>query len=228
MRRVAGMAMQGAGRRRWVLRGLAVAAAAALGFAGCTGYAVAASAERVSTVADVPGTPVAIVLGAEIYPDGTPSPFLRGRLEVAKALFEAGKVQAILVSGDNRADHYNEPDGMRNYLIRAGVPAAKVVADYAGLDTYDTCVRAKVIFGVSAATMVTQSYHLPRTVATCRAVGIDAWGVGDDSVRGYHEVWNYGSFREWLANVKMIWDVVSRRQPILGPRETSLDQAIKA
>ena len=87
----------------------------------------------------------------------------------------------VLVSGDNMAPEYNEPDAMRGYLIDAGVPAEDVVADYAGFDTYDSCARAKRIFGVSELIMVTQSYHLPRAVATCRALGVDATGVGDDT-----------------------------------------------
>ena len=124
-----------------------------------------------------------MVLGAQVYPDGTPSPFLAARLDLAKQLFDAGKVQVLLVSGDNMAPEYNEPDAMRAYLIDAGVPAEKVIADYAGFDTYDSCVRAKRIFGVSKLIMVSQSYHLPRAVATCRTLGVDAAGVGDDTSR---------------------------------------------
>ena len=80
------------------------------------------------------------------------------------------------MSGDNMAPEYNEPDAMRDYLINAGVPAEQVIADYAGFDTYDSCARAKRIFGVSKLIVVTQSYHLPRAVATCRALGVDATG----------------------------------------------------
>ena len=78
------------------------------------------------------------------------------------------------MSGDNGAREYNEPDAMRRYLVDAGVPADKVVADYAGFDTYDSCSRAQRIFGVDRLTVVTQDYHLPRAVATCRALGLDA------------------------------------------------------
>ena len=83
----------------------------------------------------------------------------------------------------NGTRFYNETDGMRDYLIEKGVPAAKVVGDYAGFDTYDSCVRARRIFGVSRAIVVTQTYHLPRALATCRAIGLDAWGVGDETVK---------------------------------------------
>ena len=137
-------------------------------------YVKAVSDDRTSTVQDVPAQPVALVLGAEVYADGQPSRYLRARLDVAYELFEAGKVRAILVSGDNGTRFYNETDGMRDYLIEKGVPAAKVVGDYAGFDTYDSCVRARRIFGVSRAIVVTQTYHLPRALATCRAIGLDA------------------------------------------------------
>jgi vancomycin permeability regulator SanA len=178
-------------------------------------------------LARVPPTPVALVLGAQVYPGGTPSPFLAGRLDLAKRLYDAGLVKVILVSGDNRAREYNEPDAMRGYLLDAGVPADQVVADYAGFDTYDSCSRARRIFGVDRLTVVTQGYHLPRAVATCRALGLDVVGVGDESVRG-SRAWQRGSFRDQVACVKTVLDLVARRDPVLGDRETSVDRALQA
>lgn len=181
-----------------------------------------------TTVSDTPEAPVALVLGAAVQPDGKPSPYLKARLDLAHELYRAGKVKVILVSGDNGTEHYNEPDTMRNYLIAAGVPAKHVVADYAGFDTYDSCVRATKIFGVTKLTVVTQSYHLMRAVATCRALGIDANGVGDESVDVYGDVWTQGQLRELAANYKMGWDLITQRQPTLGPRETSVDEALRS
>ncbi len=180
-----------------------------------------------SDAASVPETPVALVLGAAVNADGSPSAFLKARLDLAHELYAAGKVTVILVSGDNGTSHYNEPDIMRTYLIAAGVPAKRIVADYAGFDTYDSCVRAKRIFGVDRLTVVTQSYHLMRAVATCRAVGVDAEGVGDDSVSVYSQEWTLGQARELLANYKMAYDILTDRQPVLGARETSVDEALK-
>jgi vancomycin permeability regulator SanA len=188
-------------------------------------YAKLTARPHTFTVQSVPETPVAMVLGAQIYPDGTPSPYLKGRLDTAKRLYDAGKVRAILVSGDNGDDHYNEPDGMRNYLIRKGVPATRVIADYAGFDTYDSCVRAKQIFGVTKLTVVTQGYHLPRAITTCRLVGVEAQGVGDYSRRN-GRTWRYGQIRELGANLKMVVDVLSRRTPTLGTYETGVDKAL--
>jgi vancomycin permeability regulator SanA len=192
-----------------------------------TAYSLVSSQGRAGSVATVDAQPVAIVFGAATYSDGTPSPFLAARLDLAKQLYSAGKVRAILVSGDNRRADYNEPDAMRGYLIKAGVPAAKVVADYAGFDTYATCVRAKKIFGASAAILATQSYHLPRAITTCRAVGVDAWGVGDDSAQRNADQWWLGWLREGGANIKMALDLVSSRQPVLGKPETSLTRALE-
>lgn len=190
-------------------------------------YVRTVSDDRIMSIDDVPAQPVALVLGAEVYADGQPSRYLRARLDVARDLFTAGKVRAILVSGDNSTRHYNETDGMRHYLIERGIPAKKVVGDHAGFDTYDSCVRARRIFGVTRAIVVSQTYHLPRALATCRAIGLDAWGVGDDTVRTSAEMWSYGTLRELGANLKMVWDVLSQREPVLGPRDHALDQALR-
>lgn len=213
-------------RRRLALGAAVVVALGAVAVGGPWVGVQALAAGRKHTPQTVPASDVALVLGAQIYPDGTPSPFLKGRLDVALELFRAGRVRAILVSGDNGDDHYNEPDGMRAYLIRHGVPARQVVADYAGFDTYDSCVRAKRIFGVERLTVVTTDYHLPRAIATCRLIGVEAIGVGDGSQRRA-KFYPIGRTREIPANLKMVWDVASRRTPTLGKRETGIDEALR-
>ena len=187
---------------------------------------LAVGGSRVSAATTVPAQPVAIVFGAATYANGQPSPFLKARLDLARQLFDQGSVRAILVSGDNRHADYNEPDAMRDYLIAQGVPAGQVVADYAGFDTYSTCVRAQRIFAVSQAILVSQSYHLPRAITTCRAVGVDAWGVGDDSARQYADQWQQGTLREILGNAKLAVDLATNRQPVLGKPETSITDAL--
>jgi len=194
--------------------------------AGSVGWVRATAHDHLYAEADVPAAPVALVLGAQVFPDGTPSPFLAGRLDVAHRLYDRGKVRVILVSGDNMAVEYNEPDAMRTYLINAGVPAEHVVADYAGFDTYDSCARAKRIFNLAELVIVTQSYHLPRAVATCRALGVAATGVGDETVRQFTEPWRRGTIRDQVACIKAVIDLVTRRDPVLGPRETSVDEAL--
>ncbi|GAA2095653.1 ElyC/SanA/YdcF family protein [Microlunatus panaciterrae] len=206
--------------------GLGSAGAAAL--VGSVAYIRSAAAGHLYDESDVPAAPVALVLGAKVHPDGNPSAFLAARLDLARRLYDAGKVEAILVSGDNLAPEYNEPDAMRRYLIEREVPADKVVADYAGFDTYDSCARAKRIFGVDRVIVVSQSYHVPRAVGTARRLGLSAVGVGDESARRFAKPWRNGMVRDQVACVKAVIDLVTRRDPVLGPREYGIDGALDA
>ncbi|MGL5405442.1 MAG: SanA/YdcF family protein [Propionibacteriaceae bacterium] len=169
---------------------------------------------------------VALVLGASVKADGNPSDFLAGRLAVAQQLYQAGKVRAILVSGDNGSKGYDEPTAMKNWLVTHGVPAEHIVTDFAGFDTYDSCVRAVKIFDAHDAIVVTQSYHLHRALATCRSVGLTAVGVGDSSVKNGNETWQRGVVRELGAVWKTWWDVGTHREPTLGEPEDGIAKAL--
>src|SRR5215212_2568050 len=125
---------------------------------------------------DAPVRQVAIVFGAQVRRNGMPSAVLRDRIETAVALYTEGKVEKLLMSGDNRFGNYNEPEAMRQYALSAGVPDEAIVLDYAGRRTYDTCYRAKAIFGVKKALLVTQGFHLPRAVFLCNMLGMDTVG----------------------------------------------------
>ncbi len=211
--------------RRTAVLLVCVGLAGATLVAGSVGFVRAAASGHLYSPGDVPPAPVALVLGAQVYPNGTPSPFLAGRLDLAKQLYDAGKVEVLLVSGDNSAQEYNEPEAMRDYLVAAGVPADRVVIDEAGFDTYDSCVRAGRIFGITDLVVVTQSYHLPRAVGTCRRLGLNATGVGADTGRG-GAAWRRGALRDQVACVKTIVDLVTRRQPVLGPPEPGVTEAL--
>ncbi len=186
----------------------------------------AGSASHVYGPNEVPPAPVAIVFGAGIRTDGTPMTFLQARLDVARDLYERGKVRAVLVTGDNSTADYDEPTAMLNYLVSHGVPADVVVRDFAGRDTYDSCVRATKIFGVTRAIVVSQGYHVPRAVTVCRAVGVEADGVGDWSTQTLWGLQRGGTLREVAASPKAVWDVLTRREPILGPPENALKDAL--
>ena len=185
------------------------------------GFARSKAAGHVYHESAVPPSPVALVLGAQVKPDGTPSAFLTARLDLAKRLYDAGRVDQILLSGDHMAPGYDEPAAMRDYLIRAGIPANRLIVDPGGFDTYESCVRAKHIFHLTGLTVVTQSYHLVRAVATCRALGVDAVGVGDDSVRRYPISWWRGTIRDQVACVKTLVDLATRRLPVSPPVESA-------
>ncbi|MGW2681655.1 SanA/YdcF family protein [Streptomyces sp. NPDC001414] len=184
------------------------------------------TAGRLRTVADVPRTDVAVVFGAGLW-DGEPSPYLANRLNAAARLYEAGRIRVVLVTGDNSREDYDEPDAMRAYLTAHGVPAGRVVTDYAGFDTWDSCVRAKKIFGVDRAVLISQGFHIRRAVALCEAAGVTSYGVGVDAK---HDVtWYYGGTREILAAGKAALDAVFEPDPrFLGRREPGIADALAA
>ena len=220
------VAVHRAGRVRGTLFLAGVGLAGATLLTGSIGYVRLTAAGHLYSETEVPAAPVALVLGARVFPDGTPSPFLAARLDLAHRLYLAGKVRVVLVSGDNMAEEYNEPDAMRTYLINAGMPADAVVADHAGFDTYDSCARALRIFGIEQLIVVTQSYHLPRAVATCRALGIAATGVGDNRVRRFSRAWVQGVIRDQLACIKTVIDLITQRDPVLGQQDSSVTEAL--
>jgi SanA protein len=169
---------------------------------------------------EVPFRRLAIVFGAGLWRDGTATPVLQDRVKAAAELYFSGKVEKILMSGDNRFIEYNEPAVMRDLAISFGVPGEVIVLDFAGRRTYDTCYRAKAIFGVTEAILVTQAFHLPRAIYLCNQLGVDAIGVEAD-LRVYRRssvvIWN---MRELLATVAAIWDVnISHPIPVLGDPE---------
>jgi SanA protein len=159
----------------------------------------------------------ALVFGAGLYRDGSPSPVLRDRVSTAAELYKAGKVEKLLMSGDNSTLSYNEPGAMKKYAMQLGIPEEAIVLDYAGRRTYDTCYRAIAIFGITEATLVTQDYHLPRALFICQNLGIKAVGVSADR-RNYSRVtYIYWRLREIPATFSAFVDVlITRPQPILG------------
>jgi len=217
-------------RRRSPLRRLALLAVFAVlaGFLPFVWQVASTSGDR-HTAAGVPERPVALVLGAGVRPDGLPTLLLARRLDTAAELYFAGKVEAVLVSGDNSVDHYNETDTMRDYLVASGVPQDRIAGDYAGFSTWDSCTRAREVFGVEEATVVTQDFHLPRAVRLCRAAGIDTVGVADSSMRERRFATVYGWFREVPAAVAALGTAVLRPDPtFLGEYETAVDDALAA
>ena len=172
------------------------------------------------TTDTVPAERVAIVFGAGLQRDGSPSPVLQDRVETAAKLYTSGKVEKILMSGDNRFIDYNEPGAMRAYAIDLGIPEKDIVLDYAGRSTYDTCYRARYIFGLQSAILVTQNYHLPRALLTCNILDIQASGVAADLRRYPRRSWLYWYLREIPATTVALWEVcVSHPLPVLGEPE---------
>lgn len=172
---------------------------------------------RSSELGSVPRQPVAIVFGAGYWPNGALSLILRERLDAAIELYQSGRVTKLLLSGDNPIKDYNEPERMLDYVLTQGIPREDIVLDYAGRRTYDTCYRAQEIFQLSDATLVTQAYHLPRAMETCRTLGLNVVGFAANRYRhrGYY-LFLY-RIREVPALWRAWWDLyVARPKPILG------------
>jgi SanA protein len=164
---------------------------------------------------DVPEKPVALVFGAGYWPDGTPSDIMKDRVEAAVDLYRAGRVRKVLFSGDNRFIDYNEPGKMREYALSLGLPAEAIVLDYAGRRTYDTCYRARDVFGLREVVLVTQRYHLPRALYICERLGLNAVGYAADR-RPYVYIRQY-----WLREIPALWVAwwqlgISHPSPVLG------------
>jgi SanA protein len=170
-----------------------------------------------SEVADVPRAEVAIVPGALVKPNGKMSPMLADRVRQAVALWHAGKVEKVLVSGDHHTWAYDEPDTMRKALVQAGVPPRDVFEDHAGFDTWATMVRARSIFGVRNAVVVTQGFHMPRALFLAHEAGIDATGLTAD-LHQWGTEGEKSEVREVLSRVKAIADVTLDTPAMAGPR----------
>jgi SanA protein len=176
--------------------------------------------KKVLTVETVPTRRVAIVFGAGLQWDGSPTAVLRDRVAVAARLYFDGKVEKLLLSGDNSTLYYNEPGAMQQYGLELGIPEEDMVLDYAGRRTYDTCYRAHEIFGVQEAILVTQGFHLPRALYTCNRLGVSSVGVPADLRPYLRRARLYWSLREIPATLVALWEVhLARPLPILGDPE---------
>jgi vancomycin permeability regulator SanA len=156
-----------------------------------------------------PAAPVGIVFGAGLAPGGEASPLLAERLETALALFRAGKVQRLLLTG-NAGAHHDEIRAMRHYLVAAGIPERALQGDVEGTSTFDSCWRAKSVFGVENALLITQRFHLPRALFLAAHAGIQARGV---AAGGRLHWTSLAVWRELLARPLAVLDVLTHAPP---------------
>ncbi len=165
----------------------------------------------------------ALVLGAGVYGDGEPTAVLEGRLRTALILFQEGKVRWFLVSGDNRQPSYNEPQAMRRWLMKQGVPPTRIISDYAGRRTWDSLKRAQVVFGLRRVVIVTSDFHLPRALYLADQMHLQALGVPastrEQPFPSKLRAWS----REYLARHLALFDVWFPPDAMLGPREPTPD-----
>lgn len=164
----------------------------------------------------LPTKHVALVFGAGLDKAGGPSPMLYDRVATAADLYKADKVEKLLMSGDNSTVNYNEVEVMRQTAIKLGVPDDDIVLDYAGFSSWDSCYRAREVFGLKEATLVTQRFHLPRAIYTCNVLNVKAVGVVADR-QPYPT--SYNELREYVALAGTAWRILINDQPkFLGPK----------
>jgi SanA protein len=175
------------------------------------------SGQETSDIQKLPHAEVALVLGAYVQPDGRMSQMLADRVQRAVELWRAGKVKRILVSGDHHTWSYDEPDTMRKALQRAGVPGEDIFTDHAGFDTWASMVRARKVFDVSSAIVVTQGFHMPRALYLAKQAGLRAYGLTSD-LHSYGIQGKLSDLREVLARVKAVGQAVTGQGVLLGPR----------
>jgi len=171
-----------------------------------------------SNVDQLPNNRVGLLLGTSPkLSNGDPNYFFIYRIDAAATLYFRGKIQYILVSGDNRQRSYNEPQEMRRALLSRGVPDSVIVLDYASIRTFDSVVRSKEVFGLDSVTIISQRFHNQRALYIARHKGIVAVAFNA------HDVDAYNGFstkvREYFARVKVILDIWFNAQPRhLGPK----------
>jgi SanA protein len=165
-----------------------------------------------SDVARVPHAQAALVLGAQVMPNGAPSSMLSDRITAAAELYKAGRVDKLLLSGDHSRKNYDEVGTMRRILLAQGIPAEDIFTDHAGFDTWDSAQRAKRVFDVTSAVVVTQRFHMARALYDARRAGLQVTGFAADR-RGYGRVMRRLQVREAAARVKTLGDAISGANP---------------
>ncbi len=161
------------------------------------------------------------VLGCAVWKGGEPSPMLKDRLDAAIRLYNEGVAPKILLSGDNSIDNYNEPVCMFNYALEQGVPKEDIFLDFAGFSTYESIYRAKEVFCVDRMIVVTQKYHLYRTLKTCETLDVEAKGVASDQ-REYRGKY-YRVMREIFARNKDFFKGIIKPEPTYLGDEIPID-----
>ncbi len=206
-------------RKRWLkIVGLLAVLTVAL-VIGCQFLVLRATNGRLYTSpAAVPDQRVALLLGCvKMLGDGSPNRFFKYRINATAELYKAGKIKAVLVSGDNSHDGYDEPTDMKEALIAAGIPETKITCDYAGFRTLDSVDRAKKVFGQTQVIIISQRFHNERALYLAKCYGLDAIAFNAKNVELEHALKTY--IREVFARVKAVIDIhVLHTQPkFLGP-----------
>lgn len=162
-----------------------------------------------------------IVLGASVKPDGSPSAILKDRLDTAIDLYNRGVAPKLIMSGDNSDSHYNEVMNMCDYAVEQGVNRDDIFCDHAGINTYDSMYRARYVFQANRLVVVTNEYHLYRSMFLSKSFGMDARGVASD--KGTYTDMAYYEQREFMARVKDFYGALTNVEPSTYSDTVSLE-----
>src|SRR4051812_49565636 len=166
---------------------------------------------------DVPHAQAAVVLGAQVMPNGAPSSMLSDRIDAAAELYKAGKVDKLLLSGDHSRKTYDEVGTMKRILLAKGIPPQDIFEDHAGFDTWDSAQRARRVVDVQSAVGVPQQFHIGRALYGARRAGLQVTGYAA-ARRGYGKIMGKLRLREAAARVKTLGDAITGADPhFLGP-----------
>lgn len=168
-----------------------------------------------SNISKLPSQKVGLLLGtSKLLKSGKPNAYFFNRIDAAVKLFKSGKIENIIVSGDNSVAHYNEPEDMKNALVDAGVPEEKIYEDFAGFRTLDSVIRAKEVFGQQSFIIISQRLHNERAIYLAQENNLQTYGYNAKDVK------NYAGFktqiREKLARTKVFWDKLFNVEPKFG------------
>ena len=163
----------------------------------------------------LPNEKVGLLLGTgKFLKNGCKNLYFFNRIDATEQLYKSGKIQYILISGDNSTKNYSEPEDMQAELIKRGIPADKIVLDFAGFRTLDSVVRAKEIFGQNSFIIISQKFHNERAIFLARKYGIEAYGFNAKDVNKYFGFKT--KVREYFARAKVFVDFTLGIEPKLG------------
>ncbi len=172
-----------------------------------------------------PQSSLAIVFGAGLRKDGSPTPVLRDRIVTAVELYKSGKIQKILMSGDSRSGSYSEPYSMAALAQEYGIPTEDIIFDFKGRSTFDTCFHAKELCAQEPILLVTQSFHLPRAIFICNQLGLKGIGVSADRRKYRLSSQIFWQIREIPATTAALWEVlISKSHSILEKSKTFVEE----
>lgn len=194
---------------RYTQRLLAIVALGTISL-GLTGVSIIQQIQRryrpaIHSISEITPAPVAMVLGASVKLDGTPSDALRDRVMVGIQLYKEGKASKLLMTGDDGGFHANEVATMKRLAVEAGVPETDILVDGQGYRTYESCKRAVQVFNIHKGIIVTQRFHLARSLYLCSNLGMEAQGVAAD-LQPYERI-VFFTARDFAASLKAWWDI---------------------